>query len=119
MTADAVEAVAKGRVWSGEEAKANGLVDALGGYEVALRLAKEAARIPADAPIELTVFPREEGPSQFLYNRLTGSEREDNNIGVTALGRADRERRSRLLQRIEAVLDGTGMLTMPPFGQPR
>ena len=33
MTSDAVEAVAKGRVWSGEEAvKSAGLVDALGGW---------------------------------------------------------------------------------------
>ena len=118
MSADAVEAVAQGRVWSGEEAKANGLVDALGGYEVALRLAKKTAHIPADAPVQLTVFPREEGLVQFLYDRLAGSEREDNNIGVTALGRAV-EIAQPLLQRIEAVLDGNGMLTMPPFGQPR
>ena len=46
LTPDAVEAIAQGRVWSGEEAKANGLVDALGGYEVALRLAKEVGQHP-------------------------------------------------------------------------
>ncbi len=40
MTPEAVEAVAKGRVWTGEEAKARGLVDALGGFEAALRLAE-------------------------------------------------------------------------------
>src|SRR5215813_6205878 len=39
MTQDEVEAVAKGRVWSGEDAKTRGLVDGLGGYAVALRLA--------------------------------------------------------------------------------
>src|SRR5262249_42837273 len=43
MTQEAVEEAAKGRVWSGEDAKARGLVDALGGYDVAMRLAKEAA----------------------------------------------------------------------------
>ena len=36
MSPDAVEAVAKGRVWTGEDAKAHGLVDALGGYGTAL-----------------------------------------------------------------------------------
>jgi protease-4 len=118
MSADAVEAVAQGRVWSGEEAKANGLVDALGGYEVALRLAKKAAHIPAEAPIQLTVFPREEGLLQFLYDRLTGKEREENGIGVTALGRAV-EIAQPLLQRIQAVLDGSGLLVMSPFGEPR
>ncbi len=118
LTADAVEAVAQGRVWSGEEAKANGLVDALGGYEVALRLAKEAANIPAATPVELTVFPREEGLAAFLYDRLTGKQREDDDIGVTVLGRAI-EAAQPMLERIEALLDNTGILIMPPLGQPR
>ena len=65
MTPDAVEAVAQGRVWSGEEAKKNGLVDALGGYEVALRLAKQAANISPDAPIQMTVFPREQSLADY------------------------------------------------------
>ena len=118
LTPDAVEAIAQGRVWSGEEAKANGLVDALGGYEVALRLAKEVANIPADAPVELTVFPRREGLAAYLYDRLTGKERDDNDIGVTALGRAI-EAAQPMVERIEALLDNTAMVIMPSFGQPR
>jgi protease-4 len=58
MTQDEVEAVAKGRVWSGEDAKAHGLVDELGGYTVALRLAKEAANLSPEAPFTLRVSPR-------------------------------------------------------------
>jgi len=118
MSAQAVEAVAQGRVWSGEEAKKNGLVDALGGYEVALRLAKEVAKIPAGAPVQLTVFPRQEGLAAYLYRRLTGKEREDSDSGVTALGRAI-EAAQPLLERIEALVDNTGILLMPPLGQPR
>jgi protease IV len=118
MTPDAVEAVAGGRVWTGEEAKARGLVDALGGYEVALRLAREAAGIAPTAPIQLTVFPREEGLAEFIYKRLTGKEREDNDPGVSSLGRALAAAQP-LLQRIEAVLDPPGILTMSPIGQPR
>jgi protease IV len=118
LTPDAVEAVAKGRVWSGEEAKARGLVDALGGYDVALRLAREAAHLPADEPIQLTVFPREEGPVQFVYDRITGKEREEDTLGLSSLGRAI-ERAQPLLQRIDAALDGPGILTMPPISQPR
>ena len=118
MTPDAVEAVAQGRVWSGEEAKANGLVDALGGYEVALRLAKEVANIPADAPVELTVFPRREGLAAYLYDRLSGKERDDNDIGVTALGRAI-DAAQPMVERIEALLDNTAIVIMPSFGQPR
>src|SRR4029077_2322274 len=68
MTQEAVEEVAKGRVWSGEDAKARGLVDELGVYAVALRLAKEAVRIAGDAPVKLTVFPREKEPFEAIFD---------------------------------------------------
>ncbi len=119
MTPDAVEAVAKGRVWTGEEAKARGLVDALGGFEAALRMAEQAAGISPGAPIQLTVFPRHEGPAEFLYKRLTGREREDDdNLGVSSLARAV-EAAAPVLQRIETVFGASGVLTMPPIGEPR
>jgi protease IV len=118
MSADAVEAVAQGRVWTGEEAKANGLVDALGGYEVALRLAKEVANIPADAPIELTVFPRQQGIVEYLYERLTGTQHDDNDTGVSALGQVF-EAAQPLVEQAAAALDNSNILLMPPFAQPR
>jgi protease-4 len=52
-----VREIAKGRIWSGEDAKAIGLVDEVGGFPVALRLAREAAGIAEDEAIELRVFP--------------------------------------------------------------
>src|SRR6516165_6369338 len=70
MTADAVEAVAQGRVWTGEQAKARGLVDALGGYRTALRLVREAAKIPPGAPVELALYPQPPGPIGFVFERL-------------------------------------------------
>ena len=63
-----VHEIAKGRIWSGEEAKAIGLVDELGGWPVALRLAREAAGLSADEPIELRTFPKE----QTLVAQLLG-----------------------------------------------
>lgn len=118
MSQDAVEAVAQGRVWTGEEAQARGLVDALGGYATALRLAREAARIPADAPVELTVFPRERGLAERIYDRLTGQRPEDAGVGAGALGRGI-ELLQPLVQRLEAIVEAPGILTMPPIGPPR
>ena len=43
MTYDAVHQVARGRVWTGVDAKAIGLVDTLGGLDLALRIAAEKA----------------------------------------------------------------------------
>lgn len=49
----AVDAVARGRVWSGEDAKARGLVDRLGGLMDAIARAKEKAGLSGDVPIAL------------------------------------------------------------------
>lgn len=46
-----VDAVAQGRVWTGEQALAHKLVDRLGGFRQALDAAREAAHLPDDAPI--------------------------------------------------------------------
>jgi protease-4 len=59
--------IAKGRIWSGEDAKALGLVDELGGFPVALRLAREAAGLAPDAPIRLKQFP----PKKSFFQNLT------------------------------------------------
>ena len=116
MSPDAVEAVAKGRVWTGADAKAHGLVDALGGYGTALRLAREAAGIAPEAPVALTLFPREKPPIELLYDRLTGKQRRSTGLG--AFGRAI-ESVEPLLLRIDALIEPPGALSMPPIGQPR
>jgi len=63
--------VAKGRIWTGEDAKALGLIDELGGFPLALRLTKEAAGIPETADVRLEVFPyKKKGLRQLLLERL-------------------------------------------------
>ncbi len=119
MSPEAVEAVARGRVWTGADAKAHGLVDALGGYGTALRLARQAAGIAPAAPVALTLFPREKPPIELLYDRLTGKKRPaGSGLGAGALGRAI-EAVEPLLLRIEALMAPPGALSMPPIGQPR
>src|SRR6266436_5495965 len=115
MTQEAVEEVAKGRVWSGEDAKVRGLVDALGGYAVALRLAKEAARIPLDAPVKLTVFPSEKDPFEAIYERIFGKEGEEGGASSRSIQRSLTTLEP-LLQRFEALRDGPGVLLMPAIG---
>jgi len=46
-----IEAVARGRVWTGRDALDRGLVDELGGLRDAVRIARERARLPKDAPV--------------------------------------------------------------------
>jgi len=46
-TPERIDAVAQGRVWTGAQAKERGLVDALGGLDTAVSIAKQRAHIPA------------------------------------------------------------------------
>ena len=55
MTREQVHEVARGRVWTGRDAKERGLVDELGGLETAVRLAREKA---GAGPLPLRAFPR-------------------------------------------------------------
>jgi protease-4 len=120
MTQEEVEEVAKGRVWSGEDAKAHGLVDELGGSAVALRLAKEAARLAPDAAVKLTVFPREKEALEIVFDRLFGKEGEGE-PGSANSGSIERSLKAvqPLLQRLQMLLDNSGTLTMPAIGPVR
>lgn len=46
MSMEEARKVAKGRVWTGEDALQHGLVDRLGGLTDALQLAKQEAHLP-------------------------------------------------------------------------
>lgn len=56
LSPEQVHDVARGRVWTGADAAANGLVDVLGGLAVAVDTARRRAGLRGDAP--LRVFPR-------------------------------------------------------------
>lgn len=66
MPLDKLEPNARGRVWTGAEAKALGLVDALGGYDVAEAQLRELLKLPADAPLQMVAFPEPESPLEML-----------------------------------------------------
>jgi protease-4 len=102
--------IAKGRVWTGEDAKALGLVDELGGYSTALKLAKAAAKIPAGEKVKVVVFPAEKNPFETLATRLSGEEEDESSF--TALVKLLEPLRPALRQ-IEA--EGQGVLTAPPL----
>lgn len=67
-----LQGLAKGRVWTGEDALERGLVDALGGFPKALELAREAAKLPKDAAVHVQVYPREKKGAEVLAELLGG-----------------------------------------------
>ena len=58
LSPEAVDAAARGRVWTGADAVERGLVDVLGGFAVALGEAKVLAGLAADAPVAVPTFPK-------------------------------------------------------------
>jgi protease-4 len=58
MTTEEVDALGQGRVFTGAQAKANGLIDAVGGFDVALAQARELAGIGPGVRVELVDYPK-------------------------------------------------------------
>jgi len=57
LSAEAVELVARGRVWTGADAVERGLVDELGGFRAAVRRAKVLAGLDEDADVRVVSYP--------------------------------------------------------------
>jgi protease-4 len=69
MTKDEVHKIAQGRVWSGIEAKAIGLVDHLGGLDLALERAAALAEIE---DYRLTTYPKFDDDLESILEGLLG-----------------------------------------------
>lgn len=107
MTAARVEDLAKGRIWTGAQAKGNGLVDALGGYDTAIALAKAEIGVPASGEVTLKVYPRPESGLAVLFNRLMGTQHEDPLALLPSL--------SSFMRELATLATRPGMLVMPPI----
>ncbi len=57
MTVEAVDAIARGRVWTGADAAERGLVDELGGLRTAVRRAKVHAGLDAEDNVRIIGYP--------------------------------------------------------------
>ncbi len=84
---DEVEAVARGRVWTGRQALEHGLIDELGDFSLAVRRAAELAGIPTVRPlVPVTIHPPQA-------------------IGVPSLARAPAAAVAEILDAVRALRD--------------
>ena len=65
MTKEAVDEIGKGRIWTGKQAKEIGLVDELGGLNLALSIAREKAGL-ARRKVQLIRLPQQGAWEQWL-----------------------------------------------------
>ena len=61
-----VREIARGRVWTGAQAKGLGLVDQLGGLEEAIAKARQLAEIPNDESVRFKRYPESQSPFAAL-----------------------------------------------------
>jgi protease-4 len=118
LGAEAVEDVARGRVWTGADAKERHLVDELGGFGTALALAKAAAGIAADSDVTLKTFPPTNDSPSAVIARLMGRSvpGDDARSAAARLAALDRllATLAPILQRLDLAAAPPGALTMPP-----
>ncbi|MBK4783232.1 MAG: signal peptide peptidase SppA [Pantoea sp. Pent] len=69
-TPQQIDAIAQGHVWTGSDAKANGLVDALGDFDDAVAKAAELAKV---AKPELSWYQDDPGMFDLLLNQMNAS----------------------------------------------
>ncbi|MCI0353721.1 MAG: signal peptide peptidase SppA [Acidobacteria bacterium] len=97
--------IAKGRIYTGEDAKAIGLVDELGGFDTALRLAKQAAKIPESEEVKLRTYPRPRTLGEVL---LAFGKRDDNDVAAES---PTTEAAVRALESIQPLVRRIEMMT--------
>ncbi len=108
--------IAKGRIWTGEDAKKLGLVDELGGFPAALTLARKAARIPDTEEVRIEVFPRKKTTFEAFMDLLSGRQREssESSASTAALMRT-LELIQPFARQMRSAAGARGVLSMPEF----
>ena len=116
-----VREIAKGRVWTGAQAKQLGLVDQLGGFYDAVDKAKALARIPAETEVALKRYPARHGVFQELSEALGMSEASVRTLAAAAWVFGDPRAQNLMDHVAEARLraDGHSGVVLAPTELPR
>ncbi len=104
----AVDKVARGRIWTGEQALAIGLVDRLGGIPEAVLAGKEKVGLAPDADVLLVQYPPPKPVAQQLVEALQGG-----GVSLELFGWPEGARE--LLATLRALPHGTPLLIGPTW----
>ena len=114
-TAEEVNAIGQGRVWTGTQAKANGLIDEFGGLEKAISVAKDLANLPADKEVKRVVFPEPRPFFETLFGNDSSSETKEQQAQAALLESmpADVRKAFRFAALFDQMQRGQAILMMP------
>lgn len=117
-SAEEVNTLGQGRVWTGTQAKERGLVDDFGGLEKAISVAKELAKLPEDKDVKRVVLPEPKPFLETLFGNDNSSESSDAESQQTQAALleslpADVRRAFRYASLLDQMQRGEGMLLLP------
>lgn len=101
-----MDKLARGRIWSGADAKAAGLVDELGGWAEAQTLVRQVAGLKPDEALTLVDFPRPRKPWEMVADALGGG------------SGAELARAARVLARLEPLAEHLAPAASAPLRAP-
>jgi protease IV len=107
LPVEAVDAVARGRIWTGADALEHGLVDELGGLRTAVRRAKVLAGLAEEAKVRLVGYP---GSSLWDFLRPRPSSQPAAASLPDALGAVIGQSIAGIIEQAERTLSGASVL---------
>ncbi|MFL6373904.1 MAG: signal peptide peptidase SppA [Pyrinomonadaceae bacterium] len=115
LSPDTVNSIGQGRVWTGTQGKANGLVDDFGGLEKAIAVAKDLAGLPADKDVRRIVFPAPKPFFETFFDDADSSVSSDEKAQAAILDAmpADVKRAFRYSRLLDHMQRGEAMLLLP------
>ncbi|MBS1816306.1 MAG: signal peptide peptidase SppA [Acidobacteria bacterium] len=113
MTPEKLDSLAQGRVWTGQQARAVGLVDELGGLDRAVAIAKERAKIDSKAEVELVAYPRAKGFFELVTDRFSGASASAVNAWMTSTLSSEELSALRTLRAANLYRRGEALALMP------
>lgn len=114
-TNEEANALGQGRVWTGTQAKANGLIDEFGGLERAIEIARELANLPADKDVRRVIFPEPRPFLETFFDGETSVQSRDDQTQAAILEAlpAEVRRTFRYASLFDRMQKGEAMLMMP------
>lgn len=114
-TAEDVNTLGQGRVWTGTQAKQNGLIDEFGGLEKAIEIAKQLANLPADKDVKRVAYPEARSFFETILEGGASTETEEQKAQAAVVRSlpADMQKALRYSELFDRMQRGEAMMMMP------
>ena len=114
-TDEEVNSIGQGRVWTGTQAKQNGLIDEFGGLETAINVAKQLANLPADKDVRRVVLPEPKPFFESLFGSDSSADAKSEQAQKAVFDALpeDAKRAFRYAELFDRMRNGEAMLMLP------